>query len=292
MIRPARNPSWRNALASLERRVDALSLRERVILFVTFAAIGVAVFDHYFLSGAQQPRQARAAALAREAVELTQMRAQLISPVARPGRAPGLGQASSAAADPQLQLQARLADARQRLANLNNQLRAGNGEAGVPVDLPALLTRVLKKHDQLTLLRLAPADGAVAPGATTSAAPGTAASPAAAGFAAQAASAIHDATQQGAHTPGPAAAQVLAAALPASAGTAAGSSSNAPAPGDGPARWQSVDLSLSGPYLSLLAYLRTLEAQLPGLRWGALDLLSEPGRTPVLTLRLTLESAL
>jgi len=51
--------------------------------------------------------------------------------------------------------------------------------------------------------------------------------------------------------------------------------------------WQAVDLSLSGSYPDLVRYLADLEASLPGLRWGRLDIASAV-QPPVLSVRLML----
>ncbi|PXW95577.1 hypothetical protein C7444_109147 [Sphaerotilus hippei] len=277
-MKPPRQTAWRMALTRLERRIDALSLRERAILFLTLAFIGAAVCDHLVLTGARQPRLARAGQLAHEAGELTRLRARLSDPSADP--------AAGAAATPPPPLRQEMDTARQRLVELDRQWAASVRQPASTTDLPALLTQVLRRHEQLTLLRLAPADGASPPAADAGRLTGGAAPASQPTLARQAAAAIRDAVQSR-QPPGPA---TLPIPMPA---TAASTPAAAPtAPGRGELRWQSVDLSVSGPYLELLRYLRTLETQLPGLRWGALELDSAPGRAPVLTLRLTLVSAL
>ena len=52
-------------------------------------------------------------------------------------------------------------------------------------------------------------------------------------------------------------------------------------------RWQAVDLSVTGTYADLTSYLTDLEASLPGLRWGPLQL-TAASQPPVLTVRLML----
>jgi|Laugresbdmm110sn_1035088.scaffolds.fasta_scaffold11141_4 MSHA biogenesis protein MshJ len=52
-------------------------------------------------------------------------------------------------------------------------------------------------------------------------------------------------------------------------------------------RWQAVDLSVTGTYADLTSYLADLEASLPGLRWGPLQL-TAASQPPVLTVRLML----
>lgn len=60
-----------------------------------------------------------------------------------------------------------------------------------------------------------------------------------------------------------------------------------PKPADSVLRWQAVDLSVTGSYADLTNYLGDLEASLPGLRWGPLQLTAAT-QPPVLTVRLML----
>ena len=122
------------------QRVDTLSLRERATLFVAIAVALVAAFDHLLLS----PRMAEQRAQARQIRQLSHdvdgLRAQLA-----PGRLAGPG-------GPLVQELDTLRQQQQQLDQALAQLRSG---PALGTQLPDLLERVLRRHDKLTLLRLA-----------------------------------------------------------------------------------------------------------------------------------------
>ena len=131
---------WRTA----SRRIDALSLRERVILFVSVSASLVALADVMVLS----PQLAQHKALLQRTRDHNETLAQLRSRLGADG--------SASVADPTPRGRAQRAldavRARQQVLDLelDAQRRAGAGTAR----LATLLERLLRRHERLTLLQL------------------------------------------------------------------------------------------------------------------------------------------
>lgn len=125
------------------RRINALSLRERAILFVSLGVALVAAADALVLSPRMQEQKALASQLRQQAGELDALRAQVA----------GTGAAESAPARLLRLLQT--AQAQQQTLDAEIERRLAAGAAGTR--LPDLLERVLRRHDRLTLLRLATA---------------------------------------------------------------------------------------------------------------------------------------
>lgn len=192
------------------RRIDALSLRERVIMFLSIALALGALADTFVLAPAMAQRRALATQLRQGAVDLETMRARLATA------------AQNDAASPQARQRAALAQLRQEREALETQLQQRLARPDEMTRLPELLERVLRRHERLTLTRLA----------TVAAEP-------------------------------------------------------APAAEAGALRWQGVELSVAGSYLDLMHYLAELEHELPGLRWGPLQIGTQSS-PPVLTVRLLL----
>lgn len=220
------------------KRIDALSLRERAILFLSIAAVLAAVFDSLVLTPVSTHAKLRSDAQARQATELAQLREQFVA-------------ASRNVADPAAPLREQLDAALAERARLDAALRSAaavNDSEG----LSAVLQRLLARQPGLTLERLALLDDtpvAVLPQAVAS------------GLATG--------------TPAPATAP--------------------PAPPRNAARnmpgmsWQGVELQVQGGYGDLLRYLQALERELPGLRWGEMQLgTGEGDEPPRLTARLFL----
>ncbi len=127
------------------RRIDALSLRERAIGFVSAAVVCLAVADALVISPSLAERKRLAAQVRSQAAALAALRAQV---------AP----AEPAADDPLARLQAALAHARDEREALEREiaaLRARHGDGARAADL---VERVLRRHERLTLLRLAAVD--------------------------------------------------------------------------------------------------------------------------------------
>ncbi|KQY82422.1 hypothetical protein [Pelomonas sp. Root1444] len=188
------------------RRIDALSLRERAILFVSIAAVLAALFDTLVLTPQAARAKQRSEAQARQAAEMTALREQFIAQ-------------SRSADEPAGQLRRQLDAARAERTRLDDQLRqAGSLSAGE--GLSAVLQRLLARQPGLVLERLTLLEDTpvVAPAAS------------------------------------PAAAQ--RPDLPLMAGM----------------NWQGVELQVQGRYADAQRYLQALERELPGLRWGEMQL--------------------
>lgn len=189
------------------RRIDALSLRERAILFVSIAAVLAALFDTLVLTPQAARARQRSEAQARQAAEMTALREQFIAQ-------------SRSADEPAGQLRHQLEAARAERTRLDDQLRqAGSLSAGE--GLSAVLQRLLARQPGLVLERLTLLEDTpvVAPAASS-----------------------------------PAAAQ--RPALPVMVGM----------------NWQGVELQVQGRYADAQRYLQALERELPGLRWGEMQL--------------------
>lgn len=194
------------------RRIDALSLRERVIMFASLALALGALVDVLLLSPAIAERRALAEQMRRNGNELGTLRAQLAA-VVQTGTDTPLGRRRAAVERARAELQSLDAQVQARLARRDEVTR-----------LPELLERVLRRHERLTLTRLATVEAPRSAGA--------------------------DGAASGLH-------------------------------------WQAVELSVAGSYLDLMQYLAALEQELPGLRWGALQIATQT-QPPVLTVRLLL----
>lgn len=129
-----------NLLQDQARRIDALSLRERAIMFVAMAAALVAVADLLVLSPALAQERRVAAQRAERLRELADLRLRTAA-LATSRSAPGGLQAT-------LQQTRNESDAAQ--ASID-KLLAAEGDAARVSDL---LERVLRRHERLKLLKL------------------------------------------------------------------------------------------------------------------------------------------
>ena len=144
----------------LLERIDALSLRERVFLFVSLIACMLALVDVFWLSPAQTEHKQLSQRNASQASELERLRAELKT-VARP-------------ADPSKEVRDDIAAADTRLDALNIEIKslipmAQNGPA-----LEQVLVQLLRRQDGLVLqgLTTLKAESAVATGAQAALPPG------------------------------------------------------------------------------------------------------------------------
>lgn len=127
--------------ALLQTRIDALSLRERVFLFVTLLVLAVLLADVLWLTPAQQQHAQWKQRLVAQEGELNQLREQL--------------RAGSAETGGGRQLREELAALDQRLAELEQQIAAVPlGEADQP-PLQQVLVHFLRRHEGLVLVRTA-----------------------------------------------------------------------------------------------------------------------------------------
>ncbi len=183
------------------RRIDALSLRERAILFLSIVAVLAALFDTFVLTPQTARAKQRSEARAQQEAELTQLRELFVA-------------TSRNTSDPTQALRAQLDAANAERAQLDVQLQT-SATGGTAQDLAVLLQRLLARQPGLVLERL---------------------------------TLLPDA---------PVAAPQPGASAPA---TLAGIS------------WQGVELQLQGGYAELQRDIQALERELPGLRWGELQI--------------------
>ena len=132
------------------RRIDALTLRERAIMFVSIAVALVAAADHLVLSPRQAEQKTMATQMRQQARELDALRAQ---------------QATARADTPATRLVRELDTTRAEQRQVDEALARLQAGPGTGATLPDLLERVLRRHDRLTLLRLA----TIKPGAAAAA---------------------------------------------------------------------------------------------------------------------------
>lgn len=123
------------------KRIDALSLRERAILFLCLVAVLAAVFDALVLTPLSARAKQRSEQQAQQAAELSQLREQFIA-ASRAGMA-----------DPAAQLRLRLEAAQAERQRLERELRQGGG-VGETEGLSAVLQRLLAQQPGLLLERL------------------------------------------------------------------------------------------------------------------------------------------
>ncbi len=205
-------------LSTLAERVDAMVMRERVLLFVATMACALAVVDTWWLAPAQEEQKRLASQLRREDADLEQLRTQLrLLGAASGGRAADL---------------AEIARMREESQRLGQDIAALTADAQAASGLSKVLVQVLRRQEGLTLVRVAtlPSEPVVKPQGTASAPP--------------------------------------AMSVPV-------------------LRTHRVELAVSGPYLELARYLRSLEEALPKLRWGRLRLSTENAGASLLVLQVS-----
>lgn len=132
-------------LARLAQRIDALSLRERAILFASVALLMLAALDQAVLTPALTGQRERAARQLKQGTELAQLRTQ-VSALAQ-------DHPQGTSEEDRLLAAVRAAQAEQKA--LAAQIDAARAQALAPVYLPDLLAQALKRHPRLTLVHLA-----------------------------------------------------------------------------------------------------------------------------------------
>ena len=130
---------WKKQLS----RVNALSLRERVMLFVSVAFVMVALADTLVWSPAATKRKSLMAEQAAAAKELTTLRQTLAD-----------ASSTSQPDSPRGQLLARIAQSRAELQAVDSQIQGNLGDGKRLASLPDLMDQVLRRHDRLTLTHL------------------------------------------------------------------------------------------------------------------------------------------
>ncbi len=130
---------WQKQLA----RINALSLRERVMLFVSVAFVMVALADSLVWSPATAKLKALTAEQATAAQELATLRQTLIDV-----------SSTSQPDSPRGRLLARIAQARAELQSVDSQVHESLGDGNRLATLPELMDQVLQRHERLTLTHL------------------------------------------------------------------------------------------------------------------------------------------
>lgn len=129
------------AWQTLQRRIDALTLRERAFMFASAAVVAVAVADALCVSPLLARQRAASAALAVQAGEVDALRQQVAA-----------ANATASADSPAGRLQAALRALREERTLIERELAPPPG-AQAP-QLSDLLSRVLQRHERLVLVRL------------------------------------------------------------------------------------------------------------------------------------------
>ncbi len=134
---------WWSVLAA---RIDALSLRERVFLFATLLVLGLLLADVLWLAPVQALHKQVTQRFAAQEVELQRLREEL--------------RASSGETGTGRQLRGELAQLRERIADVNQQIEAMPRAAADETPLSKVLVHFLRRHEGLVLVRTAtlPAD--------------------------------------------------------------------------------------------------------------------------------------
>ncbi|OYU00083.1 MAG: hypothetical protein CFE40_01845 [Burkholderiales bacterium PBB1] len=130
---------WKKQLA----RINALSLRERVMLFVSVAFVMVALADTLVWSPAVAKRKTLMAEQAAAAKELATLRQTLAD-----------AGSTSQPDSPRGQLLARIAQSRAELQAVDSQIHGHLGDGKRLASLPDLMDQVLRRHERLTLTHL------------------------------------------------------------------------------------------------------------------------------------------
>ena len=134
---------WKQQLA----RINALSLRERVMLFASVAFVMVALADTLVWSPAAAKRKALVAEQAAAAKELDTLRQRLAD-----------ASSTSQPDSPRGQMLAKIAQARAELQAVDRQVNENLGDGKRLANLPDLMDQVLRRHERLTLTHLVTAN--------------------------------------------------------------------------------------------------------------------------------------
>lgn len=135
--------NWKKQLT----RINSLSLRERVMLFVSVTFVMVALADTLVWSPATAKRKALATAQAAETKELNALRQQLAD-----------ASLTSQPDSPRGRLLTKIAQARAELETVDRQVKENLGDRHRLASLPDLMDQVLRRHDRLTLTHLVTAN--------------------------------------------------------------------------------------------------------------------------------------
>ena len=230
-------------------KVDSISLRERVMVFAAAAVLLIFVLDAALIS----PQLAKQKRLSREVAqrqgEIKKMQEQLQQA------------ALARQANPDQALRRQLEDLRRRIAETEARLADEQRKFVPPEQIGALLDQMLSRNKRLQLvdMRTLPVANLAEPGAASA-----------------------DAAKPAAPKPGAAAEKAIAPEKPAAAKPAV---KPAPPSAGSQIYRHGVEITLSGNYLDLLAYLRDLEKLPTQLYWGRVEL--STATPPQVTLKLS-----
>lgn len=134
---------WKQQLA----RINALSLRERVMLFASVAFVMVALADTLVWSPAAAKRKALVVEKTAAAKEIDTLRQRLVE-----------ASSTSQPDSPRGQMLAKIAQARAEVQAVDHQVNENLGDGKRLANLPELMDQVLRRHERLTLTHLVTAN--------------------------------------------------------------------------------------------------------------------------------------
>lgn len=125
-------------------RIDALSLRERALIFWTVLICGLVVGDQWLLAPAQERQQQLMATVRQQSGELDALRAQL-----------GAGKPAAVMPNSAQAVRAQIDDVQKRIEGVDRQIEQLSRLGGVSDPLPRVLLHILRRYEGLTLERTA-----------------------------------------------------------------------------------------------------------------------------------------
>lgn len=128
----------------LAGRIDALSLRERALLFVSLLICGLVLGDQFWLAPAQQKQQLLVAKVKQQDAELLLLRTQLLASKTVPP-----------AANAAQAVRSEMAVLQSRMDAMNREIDQLSRLGGQSDPLPKVLLHILRRHEGLTLERTA-----------------------------------------------------------------------------------------------------------------------------------------
>lgn len=143
---------WQKHWQTQAKRIDALSLRERVFLFLSIALVLAAVLDQFLIAPLTAEQTQARQHQQRQATELKTLRQQF-------AEATQLNATDS----PQGQLRAAIRAAQGETLGLDQQLQQRSGLLDNQSQLPEVMGRLLRQHGRLTLVKLQTLDEAALP---------------------------------------------------------------------------------------------------------------------------------
>jgi len=126
----------------LAGRIDALSLRERALIFWVVLICGLVAVDQLLLEPAQDAQQQRVATVRQQSGELDALRAQL-----------GASKPAGAAPNSVQAVRVQIDEVQQRIEVVNREIAQLSRQGGASDSLPRVLLHILRRHEGLTLER-------------------------------------------------------------------------------------------------------------------------------------------